>query len=106
MVSFDEFKKIDLRIAKVLSVEAHPNADKLYVLRVDMGAGERQLVAGLTSWYTPEQLTGKSVVVVANLEPASLRGVESEGMLLACQDGERVMILQPEGEAAPGSKVR
>lgn len=106
MVSFDEFTKIDLRIAKVLSVEAHPNADKLYVLRVDLGDGERQLVAGLKSWYTSEQLVGKSVVVVANLEPASLRGVESEGMLLACQDGERVMILQPEGEAAPGSKVR
>lgn len=105
MISFDEFKKLDLRIGKVLSVENHPNADKLHVMKVDLGDGERQLVAGLRPWYTPEQLTGKTIVVVANLEPASVRGIESQGMLLACQDGDRVMILQPEGEAAPGSKV-
>jgi len=105
MISFDEFKKMDLRIGRITSVEAHPNADKLLVMKVDLGGEERQLVAGLKPWYTPEQLDGKSIVVVANLEPAILRGVESQGMLLACQDGDNVMILQPEGDASPGSRV-
>lgn len=106
MIPFQEFKRIDLRIGKVLSVENHPNADKLYVLKVDLGEdGERQLVAGLKDYYTAEQLSGKQIVVVANLEPATLRGVESQGMLLACKDGERVMVLQPDGDAAPGSPI-
>jgi len=105
MVTFDEFKKIDLRIGRITSAEAHPNADKLLVMKVDLGGDERQLVAGLKPWYTPEQLVGKLIVVVANLEPATLRGVESQGMLLACQDGQNVMILHPDGDASPGSKV-
>ena len=105
MISFDEFKKIDICIARIKSVEAHPNADKLYVLKVDMGGEERQLVAGLRQHYAPEQLEGKSIAVVANLEPAVLRGVESQGMLLAAVDGPSVVILQPEAEVAPGAKV-
>ena len=106
MLSFAEFKKIDMRIAKVLSVEDHPNADRLLVLKVDLGSeGERQLVAGLKGHYSAEELTGKSVVIVANLEPATLRGVESQGMILACQDGDKVIVLQPAADAAPGSAV-
>ena len=105
MISFEDFKKIDLRVAKVLSAQDHPNADKLYVLRVDLGSEERQLVAGLREYYSQEQLLGKSVVIVANLEPAVLRGVESQGMLLAVQDGTEVKVIQPETDVTPGSKV-
>ncbi len=105
MVAFDDFKKIELRVGKIKSVENHPNADKLYVIKVDIGGEERQTVAGLRGHYTPEQLQDKSVVVVTNLDPAVLRGVESKGMLLAAQDGSRVVLLQPDGEVSPGSKV-
>ena len=105
MVSFADFKKLDMRVARILSVENHPNADKLYVMEIDAGDGERQIVAGLRGHYTPEQLQGRTVVVVANLEPATLRGVESQAMLLAVQDGPKVLLLQPDGEAAPGSRV-
>jgi methionyl-tRNA synthetase len=106
MISFAEFKNVDMRIARVLSAEGHPNADKLLLLKVDLGSeGERQLVAGLKGHYTPEELVGRNVVVVFNLEPATLRGVESQGMVLACQDGDNVILLQPEKDAAPGSAV-
>ena len=105
MIAFDDFKKIDLCVAKVLSVEDHPNADRLYVLTVDLGSEERQLVAGLREHYSHEQLLGKSVIIVANLEPAVLRGVESQGMLLAVQDGTEVKVIQPETDVTPGSKV-
>jgi len=105
MISYEEFKKVDLRIGKILSVEDHPNADKLYVIQVDLGDEKRQTVAGLKGHYKPEELAGRCVVVVANLQPAKLRGVESQGMLLACQDGDAVRILQPDREATPGSKV-
>ncbi len=105
MIPFAEFQKLDLRVAKVLSVENHPNADKLYVLKIDLGGTERQIVAGMRPYYTPEQLLGSTIVVVANLEPAMLRGVESQGMLLAAQDGAKVLVLRPDGPAAPGSRV-
>ena len=104
-VAFADFKKIDLRVGTVLSVENHPNADKLYVLKVDLGAEQRQIVAGIRPYYTPEALVGRSIVVVANLQPAMLRGVESQGMLLAAQDGARVTVLQPDGGATPGARV-
>ena len=106
IVPFVEFKKLDIRAAKVLSVENHPNADKLYVLKIDLGGEQRQIVAGLRPYYTPEQLQGRTIVVVANLEPALLRGVESQGMLLAAQDGAKVLLLQPDGAATPGAQVR
>jgi methionyl-tRNA synthetase len=105
MIPFVEFQKLDLRVAKVLTVENHPNADKLYVLKIDLGGTERQIVAGMRPYYTPEQLVGTNIVVVANLETAVLRGVESQGMLLAAQDGPKVMVLRPDGDAAPGSRV-
>ena len=105
MISFADFKKMDMRIGRITSVEDHPNADKLYVMKVDLGGEERQTVAGLKGHYTPEQLQGKLVVVVANLEPAVLRGVESGGMVLACQDGPRVVLVQRDADVAPGSSV-
>jgi len=104
-VSFDEFKKMQLVVGTVTSVEPHPNADKLYVIKVDLGGEERQLVAGLRPYYSAEELNGKQLVVVANLAPAALRGVESQGMLLAAQQGDEVVIISPERPMKPGAKV-
>jgi methionine--tRNA ligase beta chain len=105
-ITIDDFKKVVLKVGKVLEASAHANANKLLVLKVDLGNGEvRQVVSGIKQWYTPEQLVGKSVVVVANLAPAVLRGVESQGMVLAASSGDQVILLSPEKDAAPGSKV-
>ena len=105
-ITIDDFKKVVLRVGKVVEASAHANANKLLVLKVDLGNGEiRQVVSGIKQWYTPEQLVGKSVVLVANLAPAVLRGVESQGMVLAASSGDQVILLSPEKDAAPGSKV-
>ena len=107
-ISYGDFKKMDLVVGTITAVEPHPNADKLYVIKVDLGAEERQLVAGLKPYYEPEQLNGKQVVVVVNLEPANLRGVESRGMLLAAQHDDapdEVIIVSPERPMKPGAKV-
>jgi len=104
-ISFDEFKKIEMKVGKIVDCQPHPNADKLYVLTIDVGDGEKRSVAGLRPYYSPEELVGKIVVVVTNLEPATLRGVESQVMLLAAQDGDVVALLQPDREVKPGSKI-
>ncbi len=108
MITIEDFSRIDLRIAEIKSVEDHPQADKLLILKVDVGDGikDRQLVAGLKGHYNPSELVGKKIVVVNNLAPAVLRGVESRGMLLAAQDGQKVVILSPEKDIRPGAKVR
>jgi methionyl-tRNA synthetase len=106
MVSIEEFQKLELIIAQIKEVKAHPNADRLYVMKVDTGKEERQLVAGIRSAYTPEQLVGKRVVMVANLQPAVIRGEESRGMVLAASDENGLSILSPEREVALGSRVR
>ncbi len=105
MISIDEFRRIELKIATIKKAEPHPNADKLLVLQIDLGSEERQIVAGIKGHYAPEELVGRQVVVVANLETAKLRGLESQGMLLAASDGERIVILTPEKEIHPGAKV-
>ncbi len=106
MISFQDFKQMELKVGRVLSVEDHPNADKLMVIRVDLGEETpRTTVAGLKQYYSGEELEGKLVVVVANLEPAQLRGVRSEGMLLAAQAGETISVLTLDREVAPGSPV-
>lgn len=108
-ISFEDFMKLDLRVGKVLEVADHPNADRLYVLQVDMGDGQRQLVAGLKAHCAPESLLGRNVVVVANLEPRKLRGMESRGMLLAAsydQDGrQNVVMLTTDHPVPAGSQV-
>jgi methionyl-tRNA synthetase len=105
MINIEEFRKIELRVGVVKTAEAHPNADRLLVLKVDLGTEERQIVAGIRAHYQPEELVGKQVVIVANLEPAMLRGVESQGMVLAASDGERVVVLSPEKVVGTGAKV-
>ncbi len=105
MINIEEFRKLELRVGAVKSAEAHPKADRLLVLKVDLGTEERQIVAGIRAHYQPEELVGKLVVVVANLEPAVLRGIESQGMVLAASDGEHIVVLSPEKAIAAGSKV-
>ena len=105
MIPIEEFKKLDLRIGTVKSAEPHPQADRLLILKIDLGSEERQLVAGIRGHYTAEELIGKQIVVAANLQPAKLRGVESQGMLLAARDGEGIVILSPEKSVSAGAKV-
>jgi len=105
MISIDEFRKLELKVATIKRADPHPNADKLLVLQIDLGSEERQIVAGIKGHYAPEELVGRQVVVVANLETAKLRGIESQGMLLAASDGDRIVILTPEKQVNPGAKV-
>jgi methionyl-tRNA synthetase len=111
IIQYDDFVKLDLRVARIVSAEAHPNADKLVVLKVDMGGGqERQILAGIRQWSAPETLVGKSIVVVANLAPRKMRGLESNGMLLAAtvKEGDEyrdVVVITPDREVPPGSPV-
>lgn len=108
MISIEDFAKIDLRVAEIKSAEPHPNADKLLILKIDAGDGidDRQLVGGIKSHYSPEELSGKKVIIVNNLAPAVLRGEDSQGMILAAQDGEKVVLLTTDKDVAPGSKIR
>ena len=101
---FSAMSKLNLKVAKVVSVSDHPNAEKLYVVQLDAGRPV-QLVAGLKAYYTKEQLTGKKVVFISNLEPAKLRGVESQGMMLAAEADGKVLVLTPSGDAEPGEPV-
>ncbi len=105
MISIDDFRKVELKIATVKSAEPHPNADKLMVLQIDLGSEQRQICAGIRNHYTPEELVGKQIVVVANLETAKLRGLESQGMLLAASNEGRVIVLTPEKSVLAGAKV-
>jgi methionyl-tRNA synthetase len=86
-ITIDEFKRIELRVGKVIDVQDHPNADKLYILKVDVGGEIRQIVSGIKPWYKKEDLLNKKIVIVYNLQPKVFRGVESQGMLLAAEDG-------------------
>lgn len=106
MITIEEFKKLSMKIAKIKEVIDHPGADRLYVVRVVIGEEERELVAGIKKGYNKEELLGKLVVVVENLEPAVIRGVESKGMILAAQDGETLAVLSPDRPVAPGSIVK
>jgi len=122
MISFDEFLKIDLRVAKIIEAEKVEGSEKLLKLKIDLGqdpstgastelsrksSGQetRQIVAGIAKFYKPKDLIGKEIIVVANLEPKVLRGLESQGMLLAAEEGEKISLLIPDKEVKPGSKI-
>ena len=105
-ISIQDFSEIDLRVAEITAVEEHPNADKLLVLKVDAGDGEKQLVAGIKNHYSAEELIGRKIIIVNNLAPAVLRGVESQGMLLAAKDDDKVVLLTTEKDVKPGSRVQ
>ena len=105
-ISIQGFSEIDLRVAEIKAVEEHPDADKLLVLKIDAGDGEKQLVAGIKNHYSAEELIGRKNIVVNNLAPAVLRGMESQGMLLAAKDGDKVVLLTTEKDVASGSRVQ
>jgi methionyl-tRNA synthetase len=131
MPTIEDFAKFEFKVARIIEAEDHPNADRLYVLKVDVGETEtktelpayeygsgeqepqavtvpkyRQVVAGIKKFYNKEDLVGKYVIVVNNLEPATLRGVESQGMILAASDDIGLSVIVPEKEIKIGSKVK
>lgn len=107
LISIDDFARIDLRIAEVVACEAVPKADKLLKLTVKLGEETRTVVSGIRKWYEPEALVGRKVVLVANLKPAKLRGIESQGMILAAEDESGNLDLVGTGLDLPsGTKVR
>jgi methionyl-tRNA synthetase len=105
LLSFEQFKQIELKTAKVLTAEKVQGADKLLKLRIDVGGVERQIVAGVAQYYSPEEIVGKTIVIVANLAPAKIRGVESNGMLLAAKDGTVLGLITPDRPVASGSPI-
>jgi len=105
MLKFDDFKKMDIRIAEILEVKDHPDADKLYLVKIKFAEEERQIVAGIKPYYTKEELVGKQIVLLANIEPATIRGVESKGMLLAANDGNIISALTVDKPVNCGAKV-
>ncbi|MBN1943958.1 MAG: methionine--tRNA ligase subunit beta [Phycisphaerae bacterium] len=108
-ITYDEFAKLDLRVGKVLEAAAHPNADRLLVLKVDLGGEVRQLIAGIRAAYEPEAIVGRRIVVVANLAPRKMRGLESQGMLIAAVPRDEagnptdVIVLTTEKDVPPGT---
>ena len=106
MITFDDFKKLEIRIGKILSAGKVEGTDKLLKLEIDFGAEKRQIVAGIAETYQPDQIMGKEVPVLMNLEPRTIRGVESQGMILAADNNGKPVILHPDREVPPGSIVR
>ena len=106
MISIQDFAKLEIRIAEILEAAPHPNADRLYVLKVKAGETVKQLVAGIRPFYGADELKGKKVVLIDNLEPAVIRGVESQGMLLAASDGTDLTLVTPERPISVGTKVK
>lgn len=106
-ISFEDFQKLDIRVGTVQEVSDHPDADNLLLLQVDLGEPDnRQLVAGIKGDYEPSDVEGNQIVVVSNLEPATIRGEESEGMLLAADDDTGISLLQPDRAVKNGTKIR
>ncbi len=105
LIDIEAFSKTRLRVAKVLRAERVPKADRLLRLDITLGDEERQIVAGIAEHYAPEQMVGRLIVVVANLQPARIRGLESRGMLLAAKAGGAVRLIAVDGEVPPGAEI-
>jgi len=106
LISFEEFMKMDLRVAKILAAERVPSTDKLFKLEVDLGTERRTMIAGIADTYTAEDLIGKSLIVIANLKPARIRGIESQAMLLAAVIGDKAVVPFFDRDVPPGTKVK
>lgn len=104
-IKLEEFKKIDIRIGEILNAERVENSDNLLRLEVDFGQFKRQIVSGIAKWYSPEDLIGKKLPFIVNLEPRVFRGVESQGMLMAVAGEEKPILLEPQGETKAGDKI-
>lgn len=106
MINLDDFKKVELKVVKVLSAENIAGSEKLLKLQVDLGSEQRQILSGIAKYYKPEDLVGRSIVIIANLEPRQMMGLESQGMVLAAGDGEVVSLLQPDKDIPPGTPIK
>jgi len=106
MVTFDDFKKIELKIARIIEAEEVVGAEKLLKLQIDLGGEKRQIVAGIKKSYPAKDLIGKEIVVVVNLEPRTVMGIESNGMLLAASDDSGPVLLKPDKDVLPGSGIK
>ncbi len=105
VVDINQFKQLEIKVAKVLSAEKPEGADKLILMKIDVGGEERQIVAGIGPWYGPDQMVGKTIVVVTNLKPATIRGHESHAMLLAAMHGQDLALVTLDKELPPGTEV-
>ncbi len=105
-IEFEDFKKIDIRVGKVIEADRVEGSDKLIKLIVDIGQEKRQILAGIAKHYSPEEIKGKQVAVVANLEPKEMFGYESQGMILAADINGRPVLVSPDREVDPGSRIR
>lgn len=108
IITYNDFSKLDLRVARIKNAEEIPNADKLYKLTIDVGElGERIICAGIKQHYDKDDLIGKEIIIVANLEPRKMKGIESQGMLLAAsnEDHSKVILLKPGKDIEEGSKI-
>ena len=106
MIPFNDFKKLDIRVGRILDVSNHPKADKLLVLKIDIGNEVRTIVAGIKNYYEREELMDKKVVIVANLEQKELRGIKSEGMILAAVKNDKVILITPDEDIKEGAAVQ
>ena len=105
VINFEDFEKLDLRAGKILEAERVEGSDKLLKMQIDLGEEKRQILAGIGKTYSPEELINKTVIVIINLEPRMLMGLESQGMVLAVKDSNNLSVLIPEKEIIPGSKI-
>ena len=105
IIGIEDFLKVDLRVAKVLSAERVEGSEKLLKLQISLGDEERTIVAGIAKYYSPEELVGKKIVVVANLKPRKIFGITSQGMLLAASDGENLSLIVPDRDIKEGAKL-
>ncbi len=106
MASYEDFQKLEIKVAEIESAVPHPNADRLYVLGIKVGDVRKTIVAGIRAHYSEEELKGKKIVIIDNLEPAVIRGVESNGMLLAASDAAMLTLIVPERPISDGAKVK
>jgi methionyl-tRNA synthetase len=106
IISYDEFKKIDLRVGKVISAEEVSGTDKLLKLEISLGEEKRTIVAGVKKYYSVEEILGKKIVIITNLQPVKLRGIESQGMLLAAVNKDNVVLLTIDKDITEGSKIQ
>lgn len=107
MINFEEFKKVDLRVANVTAAQKVEESENLIKLEIDLGTklGKRQILAGIQKYYQPEELMGRQIIVVVNLEPKKMMGMESQGMLLAADINGEPILLMPDKQVPPGSKI-
>lgn len=106
MITLDDFEKIDLRVAQVIEAEKVENADKLLKLQLKVGEETRTVVSGIAQYYSPEEMIGKKLILIANLKPVKLRGIESQGMILAASNDEKLVLVGLDNDIESGSEVR